>query len=360
MNPAKLTVWAGQHKAQLRLGLRITLASLATFAIGRAFGLAHAYWAVLTAVIVTQASVGGALKATRDRFVGSLGGAVWGVAVSLSIPHAGPWGLAAALAAAVAPLAVVTAINPAYRIAPITAIILLLTPTGQSAGPFASAISRLLEIGLGSAVALIVALLVLPERAHAVLARAAASALGAMGELATALVREPRDRDAIAALHLRVRKAIGSAEAAADEAIRERRVSLSSGTDPEPLCRTLRRLHNDLIMIGRAAQEPLEGAVAARLAKPVARATSAIAAFFAETGRIIEARRPTPARAALDEALAAYEAAVTNLRRDGLTRDLSDATVGRIFGLTFALEQLRLNLRDLADRADEWATPSRG
>jgi uncharacterized membrane protein YccC len=359
MGLAPLTAWAGQHKAQLRLGLRITLASLTTFAIGRALGLTHAYWAVLTAVIVTQASVGGALKASRDRFVGSLGGAIWGVAVSLSIPHAGAWGLAVALTAAIAPLAVVTAINPAYRIAPITAIILLLTPTGQSAGPLASAISRLMEIGLGSVVALVLALLVLPERAHVVLTRAAAAALGVMGELAVALVQEPRDRDMIAALHVRVRKAIGAAEAAADEAARERRVSLSGGTDPEPLCRTLRRLHNDLIMIGRAAQEPLDGAAAVRLAEPVSHAASAIAAFLSETGAALEARRPAPTPARLDEALTAYGAAVTDLRHSGLTRDLPDAAVGRIFGLTFALEQLRLNLRDLTDRTGDWAGPSR-
>ena len=95
MTPAVLSNWARGHRAQLRLGLRITLASLATFAVGRLLGLPQAYWAVLTAVIVTQASIGGSLKASRDRFVGSLGGAAWGVAVSLSIPHAGVWGLAA-------------------------------------------------------------------------------------------------------------------------------------------------------------------------------------------------------------------------------------------------------------------------
>ena len=126
--------WLGRHRAQFRLGLRITVASLATFALAHLFGLAQSSWAVLTALIVMQASVGGSLKATVDRFVGSLGGAVWGVAVSLAVPHANPVSLGVALAAGVAPLAVVAAIRPAYRVAPVTAIILLLGPSGVAPG----------------------------------------------------------------------------------------------------------------------------------------------------------------------------------------------------------------------------------
>jgi hypothetical protein len=46
---------------------------------------------------------------------------------------------------------------------------------------------------------------------------------------------------------------------------------------------------------------------------------------------------------------------MTELRREGLTRDLSDEAVGRIFGLAFALEQLLRDLGDLRDRAQELA-----
>jgi uncharacterized membrane protein YccC len=354
-----LTGWAGQHRAQLRLSLRITLASLATFAVGRLLGLHQAYWAVLTAVIVTQASIGGSLKATRDRFLGSLGGAAWGVAVSLCLPHTGVWGLTAALAVAIAPLAVITAINPAYRIAPVTAVILLLTPSGQTAGPLASGFSRLLEIGLGSVVALVVALIVLPERAHGAVARAAAEALEAMGALTTLLSAAPRDEDAVARLHQRVRKAIITAEAAAVEAARERLVNLSNAADPEPLCRTLRRLHNDLIMIGRASQARLGEPVGGLLADPALEATAAVSRFLNEAGQAVAARGDAPALGPVEQALAHYGAAVADLRRGGLTRDLPDEAVGRIFGLSFALEQLGSHLRDLTERANEVVGPAR-
>jgi len=45
------------------------------------------------------------------------------------------------------------------------------------------------------------------------------------------------------------------------------------------------------------------------------------------------------------------------VRRQGLTRNLPGEAVGRIFGLAFALEQVRHTLGDLADRARELARP---
>jgi len=350
--------WAAQHRAELRLSLRITVASLATFAIAHLLGLAQAYWAVLTALIVTQASVGGSLKAAIDRFVGSLGGAAWGVAVSLSLPHADVWGVALTLTVALAPLAVLTALNPAYRIAPVTAIIILLTPNSQSAGPVLAAFHRVLEVGLGSVVALAVAFLVLPERAQGVLARTATRALEMMADLVNVLTAglvEPRDAHAVDDLNSRIRKTIIAAEAAADEATRERRINLAAPAAPEPLCRTLRRLHNDLAMIGRAGLEPLPKPVQFVLAGPARDAGAAIAQFLLDSGQAIASKAPPPPMTRVEQALAGYGVAVSELRRDRLTQDLPDDAVGRIFGLTFALEQLRLNLRDLADRARELA-----
>jgi len=356
-----LAAWAGQHRAQLRLSLRLILASLLTFAIGHLLGLPQSYWAVLTALIVTQASVGGSLKAAIDRFVGSLGGAAWGVAVSLTLPHATVWGLTLILALALAPLAVLTAFNPAYRIAPVTAIIILLTPTGQTSGPVLSAFHRVMEVGLGSIVALCIALLVLPERAHGVLARAAAQALEMMAELTVVLMAglaESRDARAVDDLNSRIRKAITATETAAVDAAGERRINLSSPADPEPVCRTLRRLHNDLAMIGRASLEPLPEPVRSVLAEPASEAGAAIAQFLRDSGRAVAARAEPPPMGRLEQALAGYGAAVAVLRRERLTRDLPDEAVGRVFALTFALEQLRANLLDLADRAQELTGPS--
>jgi hypothetical protein len=46
---------------------------------------------------------------------------------------------------------------------------------------------------------------------------------------------------------------------------------------------------------------------------------------------------------------------MAELRRLGMTRELPDDAVGRIFSLAFALEQLLRDLGDLHDRAQEFA-----
>src|SRR5580658_7248398 len=83
------TSWLRQYRTELGLSLRITLAALIAYALGQLLGLHQVYWAVLSAVIVLQVSVIGSLKATVERLIGTLGGAVWGVVVSMAIHHSG-------------------------------------------------------------------------------------------------------------------------------------------------------------------------------------------------------------------------------------------------------------------------------
>src|SRR5262245_24149242 len=118
-----VTVWLQGRSGELRLALRTTLAGLITFTLAHLLELPHSYWAVLTSVIIMQASVGGSLKATLDRMLGTLAGAIWGVSVTLAIPHGDTLTIGLTLAAALAPLALVAALRPNYRMAPVTAII---------------------------------------------------------------------------------------------------------------------------------------------------------------------------------------------------------------------------------------------
>jgi len=124
--------WIARHRAELGLSLRITVAGLLTFAVGYLIGLSQVYWAVLTAIIVTQASVGGSLKATTDRLIGTIVGAAWGVAATVAVPHPDALSTAGALAVAIVPLAGLVALRPGYRVAPVTAAIVLLGPAGAS------------------------------------------------------------------------------------------------------------------------------------------------------------------------------------------------------------------------------------
>lgn len=328
-----------------------------SFALALALGLDNSYWAVITAIIVVQSSVGGSLKATVDRFVGTVGGSVWGVAVALALPHQGPLPLGIALLVTLAPLAVLASFRPAYRVAPITAMILLLVPLHEAGGLLYSGIDRILEIGLGGVVAMLVTIFVLPSRAHSQVAASAAHALEAMAELTavvTGNLAESLDTRRVQDLHDAIRLSISRAEIAAEEAGRERRSHLTDAPDAEPLCRTLRRLRNDLAAVGRATAAPFATEMAGTLASPAAEAGEAAAQRLRAIATALEGGSVTGSPDGAARTIARYEAAIAELRRQGLLRSLSSDAISQVFGLSFALDQLQRDLVDLGDRANEW------
>ena len=142
-------------------------------------------------------------------------------------------------------------------------------------------------------------------------------------------------------------------EALADEAARERRTYLAKEPDPEPLSRTLARLHTDISTLGRILTKPLPKAVHQRLAEPWSRVARAAAQVLRHTSLALPARRSPPTLDPVIEAIAAYEAAVDDIRRTGITRDLPNEAVGRVFALGFVLEQFQRNLGDLLSRTRE-------
>src|SRR5260370_1592339 len=97
---------------------------------------------------------------------GTVGGAIYGGALAVLIPHSGEAGLLALLVLAVAPLAFIAAINPSLNAATVTAVIVLLVPTMSHVNPLYSAIDRVLEVTVGAVTGLLVSFFVLPSRAH--------------------------------------------------------------------------------------------------------------------------------------------------------------------------------------------------
>ena len=133
------------RKTQLALAVRLAVAAVAAYAIARALHLMLPLWAVLTSLIVTKMSVGRSLKATRDYMLGTIGGAAYGGAIAMLIPHSGEGGLLALLVLAVEPMAFIGAINPSLSAATVTAVIVLLIPTMSHVSPLDSAIDRVME-----------------------------------------------------------------------------------------------------------------------------------------------------------------------------------------------------------------------
>lgn len=358
----QLRAWFGLHRVHVGLSLRVTAAALLSLALAQYVNLALPLWAVLTAIIVTQMSVGRSLKATFDYLAGTLGGAIYGGAIAVFVPHSSEFALLMVLAAAVAPLALVAAMNPSLSVAPITAAIVLLVPTLTHASPFASAVDRVLEVALGGITGLAVSFLLLPSNAHNLAIEAASRMLDqiaqALDELLEGLARG-LDVDALHRIQDGIGRALVQLNAVGAEAERERSAHLTAEPDTGPLLRTLLRLRHDLVMIGRASGVPLPDGLQERLKSVLMNIGVSAAAYLRVSSTALRARRHPPSLVAVDEALEAYVAEVTALRQEGLTRSLPGDAAERFFALGFALEQLHQNFRDLERCVAEWALSAR-
>lgn len=360
--PIKLPDRFRPRMSQVRLGLRVTVAVLLAFVVGHVLGVPLAgLWAVLTALIVTQMSVGGSLKASIEYLVGTLGGAVYAGAIATLIPHDNEPALVAVLAFALGPMALLAAMNPSFRAAPFTAAVVVLGATTTHAGPIGAALYRVLEVALGAAAGIVVSLLVLPARAHVLVAGAGARTLELMAQalpdLLAGFLRQ-LDLARMSAVHADIFAAFAQVDTRASEARREQMTYLAAEPDPGPLLRTLLRLRHDLVMLGRAAATPLPERLQARLGPLLTRFGEAAGEYLRASGIALKAGNEAPPLAAVEAAVEAFAAEVAVLRREGLLRELPTDDVERFYTLSFALEQLHRNFDDLARCLTEFAQPA--
>ncbi|MBV9287957.1 MAG: FUSC family protein [Hyphomicrobiales bacterium] len=346
-------------RPQLAFCLRATVSALVALAVSRSLNFPlHGLWMVLTAVVVSQVSVGGSLRATLDYLVGTLVGAAYAAAVGVTVPHATALGQAVALALAVAPLAFVAALIPSFRVAPFSAVLVLLIGGVLGESPIASAGVRVLEVALGGVVAAAVSMLVFPERAHELGREAASRILRDMANLLPAVLAaftQSADLDGIRRRQTDLGGAVAAFDALTAEARRERMVSLRRDADPAALSRTLLRLLHDFVILIRAAAAPLPDAVAERLHPTLARFGRTGSEFLLGCADELSKGKAPRSLESLDAALQACDAEIAALRADGLTRPLSTADVERLFALGFALEQFFHNACDLKRRVEEYS-----
>ena len=131
---------------------RTAVAAVVSLLAARLLGLAEAYWAPITTLVVTQSSLGAALTVSWQRTVGTALGAVAG---AIAADHLGPHVLVFGTGVFILGLlcAVVRADRSAYRFAGVTLAIVLLVPRTEPAWKIAS--HRFAEVCVGIAVALV-------------------------------------------------------------------------------------------------------------------------------------------------------------------------------------------------------------
>lgn len=353
----------GAYRPQWRFCLRMTTSGLAAFALAQALHIPlQGLWVIITAIVVTQMSAGGSLRASLEYIVGTVGGAIYAAVIGALIPHATPLAEAGVLALAIAPLALLAAFNPNFRVAPFSAVLVLLVAGQFGEGPVESAVTRSSEVALGGVIAVVVSLLVFPERAHGLRLKVAERLLQRLArdlpELLAGFTR-PIDAAAISRIQDDIGDAVLGLQQITAEAEHELLISFAAQPDPGPLSRTLLRLRHDLIIIGRAAAKPLPDVLRERLAAPLADVGAAASAFLRASAAALGAHGAPPPLDAFEAALTAYAAAVEAARGEGLTRPLPGSEIEPVFALGFALDQLRANFIDLRRCVADYAARPR-
>jgi hypothetical protein len=351
------------YRSQVRFCIRVTVAAISALLIAQMFALPlHGLWVVLTATVVTQLSVGGSVQASVEYVIGTLGGAVYAGLLGFLLPHTTVAAQVAVLAVTIAPLAFMAALNPNFRVAPFSAVLVLLISGQLGEGPIGSALTRLFEVALGGAVAVLVSLLVLPVRADRLARDAAARVLNEMAKGLPAILAgqfQGADRSELQQMQDRIGRLVALLQGVVEEIGRERPITFSSAPDPGPLSRTLLRLRHDIVMLGRAGAEPLPAQLRAPITPVLDRVGQATSQYFRGCALALSHRRVPPPRVEpLQAELVACATQFAAVRQREQAR-LSAGQLERLFVLGFALEQLQSNIIDLARCVREWTVSPR-
>jgi len=181
-NPASSpppSFWSRQS-GPLKQGIKTGLAGTITYAVYAGWHLPQGYWAVVSALVVTQANLGAAWKAALYRTIGSTCGAV---AAALLMPMLGNGavGVGVVLFLLATLFGYLTSLHSAFTAAGFTAALILVF--GGQGEPWHMAWLRVLYTMLGAVVAFGVGVLIWPVHARVGLRHKIASILDGAGAL---------------------------------------------------------------------------------------------------------------------------------------------------------------------------------
>lgn len=264
---SRLRTRIGGWTPELRQSVRTLVSVFLSDVVAHSLHLREPYWALITAVIVTQARISSTLETGRDQILGTLIGAVAGAcAIALALLGLPKLPVFAGL---MVPLALLAAFKPNLRLAGVTLVVTFLFP-GQG-NPFSRPIDRVLAILVGAAVSLLVSYLVFHSRARAQAFQAGADMLATLDDTQSRVLARRLDAVEIERLNDVSGESLKTLVAAIGEARRER---LSAIERHEPLMvrlvPMLRRLQSDILFVARAMHETSHDAAPVDTIEPAA------------------------------------------------------------------------------------------
>ncbi len=303
--------------AGLRHAARTAVATVATFFVVTALGLPQGYWAVVTAVIVMQANLGGSIRVGWARLAGTAVGAVTG---SLAAHAGGPtWpALAAAVFVTLAVCAGVPRLRESSRVAGITVVIVILAGhPGQSS--FVVGFERFLEISIGILTGLFVSAAVFPSRATQALSRGLARMFEDVASL-FAVVVEGRLREEYPERHVfslkdRIVRTLARCRDLRQEAEVEGRDSEAAARRSMLLFRG-ERLFEHVLAMDHVASESRGRGLHSHLPAELSELEETAARVLTELAAHLRGAAPLPDTAAMEASVARAREKLATLRRE--------------------------------------------
>ncbi len=335
----------------LKHAARTAVATVATLLLVEALGLPQGYWAVITAVIVMQANLGGSIRAGWSRLAGTAVGAIFGILAAMAL---GQGWLAVGLAvfATITICTLVPHLRDSARVAGITAVIVILAGHPGEA-PAWLGLFRFIEISVGIVTALVISTVVFPSRAREALDRGLARTFEDLASL-FAVVVEGRLREEYPERHVfslkdRILRTLARCRELRLEADAEGRGSEDAALHAMLLFRGERLFEHILAMdhvVSESRREGLHRHMPDELAGLEASTAEALTALAAH----LRAAAPLPELGAMETAVARTREKLVAMRRERAPAAYDLSEVMHFFSFVHGMLACAADVRETAAR----------
>jgi uncharacterized membrane protein YccC len=330
-----------EHRRLIVHAAKTALAATLCWWLAQRLGWREGYWGSISAIIVLQSNVGATVKASRDRILGTLIGALLGFGFSLF--GSLPWNYIAAVLAAIV-LCGLLGLRNSSRLAGVTITIVMLV---QKAGPrWTLALDRVGEVVLGIVMALAVTAFVLPDRARLRLRDGLAQEFLVLGAFFEAVLKGFSGAPApgLAQLHQDALTALRANAQLQDAADSEPSGGPGWREGLATLSQFGRSLFDVLVALEISVRDSHQDAYAQQLEPALGKLTSdTFSGFHALAGRIRAWHFDAPATVNLEEDIEQLEARMDEVRHTGIA--FSQAEILRAYAVQLHIKQIARLLR---------------
>ncbi len=338
---------------QMRQAVKTALAAVIAYLATTLLRLPEGQWAVISVVVVSQAHLGGSLRAGRARILGTAVGASLGVA-AISAFGSSLGGLVLAIGLAIGLCAYLLHVHDSFRMAGLTAVIVL--AGGHYDNPLLYGFTRFLEISIGVGVALGVSYLLWPARAGSSLKRGVAEALRLEARFLQALANSRFPTDCDPKNERATRAALDQARAANRALLDQARNEPSGLTREENLVVSLynftERIAEHLMAMEYAVHfrqlDPLHGQVFEAIDDLWRNCAATMRALADAIDRDALPPPLDPLRLAAQSA----DNALVELRKTRITHGFSLETVMRFMTYSYNMREVAAELVGMAERVE--------